>query len=191
MPRLSEYSEDTNPTLDDVFAQVDMSGTSKTTHVVKISTVARLIGDQLHPVGSLFFHTTSDDPNTVLGFGTWVRYGKGSVIASVADTGTFSTPNSVVGSETHTMTIGEMPAHSHSVYDPGHSHSFARDLVVTSGSGTQRTYLGGGVGQQLAWSQIGSTNGSGTGIGIYNTGGGAGFSVVQPTIPVYVWKRTA
>lgn len=187
----SQYSEDINPTLDDLLLSIDVNGTSKSTHTVKLSTIAQLINNINRPVGSLFFHTTPDDPATILGFGTWVRYAKGQAIAGVADTGTFSTANTVIGSETKTLSINEMPAHSHGVNDPGHSHGTTRDPVVTSPSGTQRTYLGGGSGQQLAWSTGGLIGGSGTGIWLSNNGGGQGFSIVQPTIPVYIWKRTA
>ena len=150
-----------------------------------------MIGSAQRPVGSLFFHTTADDPATLLGFGTWVRYAKGAAIVSVADTGTFAVPNITIGAETHTLTTAEMPSHAHSVYDPGHGHGTTRDPIVTSGSGTSRAYLGGGSGQQFAWSTGALIAGSGTGIGIYANGGGAAHNNVQPSVPVYIWKRTA
>ena len=104
------------------------------------------------------------------------------------------------GQEAHTLILTEIPSHNHNfndpghnhgVYDPGHSHGFPRDVVVTWNQNNQRTYLGGGSGQQLTWSQMGSTNGSGTGIGIYGnttgitiqpSGGDQPHNVVQPTM---------
>jgi hypothetical protein len=191
MPIFSTYSEDISLTGDDTILTSSLDGVTKTTHTIKLSTLARFVADAQHPVGSLFFHTTSDDPSTVLGFGTWVRYGKGTVIASVGDTGTFATPNVAVGSETHTMTVDELVPHAHGVYDPGHSHQLrGRNATYPSGAGSASD------GNDVEWTagienRSGGVLGSGTGIGIYNTGGGSAFSVVQPTTPVYVWKRTA
>jgi len=33
--------------------------------------------DAAHPIGSIYIHTTATNPNTLLGIGTWVRFGKG------------------------------------------------------------------------------------------------------------------
>ena len=92
----------------------------------------------------------------------------------------FNTIGKVGGSKDVTLGVDHMPNHPHGVYDPGHNHGTTRDPVVTSAGGTQRTYLGGGSGQQLAWSQGALIAGNGTGIGIYGAGGGQPHSVLQP-----------
>jgi len=35
-----------------------------------------------------------------------------------------------VGTETHTLTTAEMPSHSHSITDPGHSHNYINNTNV-------------------------------------------------------------
>ena len=64
--------------------------------------------DQIFPVGIILSFDTDVDPNELYG-GTWVRI-KGRFIWSVGDGETAGT---VGGEKTHTLTINEMPTHSH------------------------------------------------------------------------------
>lgn len=68
--------------------------------------------DLFHPVGE-YYETSNIDfnPNTEWG-GTWVEDTAGKVTVA-KDNGTFKTLGNVVGSETHTLTIEEMPSHKH------------------------------------------------------------------------------
>lgn len=76
------------------------------------------------------------------------------------------------GEETHIVTVNEMPAHGHTVTDPGHLHP------------------GGGSGSSNATGAQGGSNATGaantgyntTGITIANAGGGAAHENVQPTV---------
>jgi len=86
-----------------------------------------------------------------------------------------TTLGAVGGSQTHTLVTGEIPAHSHTVTDPGHSHTLG-----TTGS------PGAGVAEvETTVTQEGGsyeTTGSTTGITIANAGGGGAHNNVQPTI---------
>lgn len=151
-------------------------------------TIAKLAADvfsRIYPVGSIYYNATdSTNPGTLLGFGTWAAFGQGRVLVGKSDAGTFSSAGTEVGTETETLTIAQIPSHSHGVNDPGHSHLF-------SGSNTDNVTNQ----RAIEWSDAvdinaGSTAGSGTGISIQNNGGGGSHNNIQPSVVVYAWKRT-
>jgi len=118
----------------------------------------------LYPVGSIYTNAAvSTNPATLLGFGTWAAYAEGRVPVGKAGSGTFDTLNAQGGAETHTLSIAEMPAHTHTV----------NVTTNTSGSVKGNGNEGGGV----------ETTSS--------TGGGGAHNNLQPYIVVYMWKRTA
>ena len=79
------------------------------------------------------------------------------------------------GSQTHTLTEAQMPAHSHTVTDPGHAHT------APNTSGTDTAFPG----EEVVVRSSGGTaltGSSTTGISLTSTGGGAAHNNVQPTI---------
>lgn len=95
-----------------------------------------------------------------------------------------ATVGSAGGEETHVLTSGEMPSHSHSVTDPGHTH---QQTAVQMG--------GGALGTQQSTPNTGSvdtynfTKSNTTGISIGNTGSGTAHNVIQPSLVVnYIIK---
>lgn len=146
----------------------------------------------MYPVGSLYLTTVSTNPATIFGFGTWEAHAKGQALVGKADSGTFSTGGATGGAETVTLTSAQsgMPAHSHGVYDPGHTHS-TPDTYSTYGGARNRASLGAG--GNVYWGSM-LVNGSGTGISIYNSSAPDASSAhnnLQPYLVIYVWKRTA
>lgn len=95
----------------------------------------------------------------------------------------FGSIGAVFGEKSHTQTVSEMPAHSHSVYDPGHNHYMDQGPYTGGGNytppGSDNRYLGNA-----------GTRMNTTGISLYNTGGGQAFNVIQPTRSVLVVIKT-
>lgn len=117
-----------------------------------------------YPVGSVYTSVVDTNPNTLFGFGTWSAFGSGRCLVGV-DTGQteFDTVEETGGAKTHTLSIAEMPAHTHTIpFIAGNGANFAGGNVVDTAGGT-------------------------TG----STGGGGSHNNLQPYITVYFWKRTA
>lgn len=150
-----------------------------TTAFVTAALTKATINDLAYPVGSIYTTvsssaTTPAEVNTLLGVGTWVAFGEGRVLVGKASSGTFDTINEEQGSETQTLTEANLPAHNHS--------------ASAAGSGTDAgngNYPNGGV------ALYNSTPNTWNNITIGNTGSGTAHNNIQPSITVYMWKRTA
>ena len=121
-----------------------------------------------YPVGSIYISTSSTNPSVIYG-GTWERYGQGKTLVGLNESESeFSTVNKIGGEKTHTLTISEMPRHTHSLYmnsgtdDLSRGFWLVQDAVPVSTSRANITEYEG-------WSQP------------HNN--------LQPYITVYMWKR--
>jgi hypothetical protein len=139
-----------------------------------------------YPVGSIYINATSStNPATLLGFGTWVAFGAGRVPVGLdAGNAAFDTAeetggsaDAIVVSHTHTATVT----------DPGHKHTFP----------TRYDFTGGGSGFQSPYNGLGTPDNSDTttvttSITVANsTTGSSGTNAnLQPYIVVRMWKRT-
>jgi len=137
----------------------------------------------LNPVGTVYTSATSStNPATLLGFGTWASFGAGRVMVGV-DAG--NTNFDVLG-ETGGSVDAVLVEHNHTLTDPGHVHGTRFDNT----SGIDNDYYGAGSKHR------GVNNGFDTGSAVTGiTLASAGVSGVgknlQPYITVYMWKRTA
>lgn len=134
--------------------------------VMDADSTLRALFDFIHPVGS--YYETSDasfNPNTTWG-GTWVLETEGQVHISA---GANYIVGSTGGEATHTLTIDEMPSHSH-------SYAKAFGSGVQGASGASYWVLGNPTDDSLSTS---------------TTGGGQAHNNMQPYIVVNRWHRTA
>ena len=145
---------------------------------VKLSDDAALTGGRfgimniVYPVGSVFIGVVSTNPDTLLfggtGLTTWAAFGAGKVLVGIDSSDTdFDTVEDTGGSKTHTLTISEMPAHTHTTTLRGNGENEQVDFPAAGDSlDPSRTMTSG------------------------STGGGGAHNNVQPYIVVYMWKRT-
>lgn len=148
------------------------------------------IAAQIYPVGSIYSSTVSTNPNTLLGFGTWVAYAAGRVM--VGNGGGFSagatggSADAIVVSHSHTTTVT----------DPGHNHSLYRSDAGGSINDTPNNQYPGKTYNDYVQDAIpnaGRSGASTTGVGvsISSTGSSGANANLPPYIVVYMWARTA
>lgn len=120
--------------------------------------------DIVYPVGTVYISLSDVEPQTLFG-GTWSRLEDRFLLGAG---GTY-TAGSTGGEAAHTLTVSEMPSHSHTV--PGRVNGSA-------GSGTGAWDYSGN------WPVEASGNSAAT-------GGGEAHNNMPPYLAVYMWKRTA
>lgn len=119
-----------------------------------------------HPIGSIYMSTESTSPASLFG-GTWEQI-KDKFLLSAGST---YSAGSTGGESTHTLTVNEMPSHSHQAYSVV--------LLRPNGDGNI---------------QSASSNSFWNGGGMDNTtaqGGGSAHNNMPPYLTVYMWKRIA
>ena len=133
----------------------------------------------IFPVGSIYISLNSTNPSSIFG-GTWEQI-QGRFLLGVSS----SHPvNQTGGEEKHTLTVKEIPSHSHRFKDSSHTFSWGR--TVTNNVYLQNAIAVGGntpsnnaMTSQANWD---STNSS---------GGSKAHNNMPPYLAVYMWKRTA
>lgn len=123
--------------------------------------------DMIYPVGSIYMSVNNVSPQSFLG-GTWTTLKDRFLIGA----GGSYAVNATGGSATHTLTVDEIPSHSHLISNPNSSGSYPQPAFLPSSSGTKNTYGGNEMTTR-------------------NTGGGKAHSIMPPYLAVYMWKRTA
>lgn len=153
---------------------------SNTNSITDIKTQLNGILELVYPKGAIYISVNDTSPASLFG-GTWEQIEDVFLLGA----GSAYTAGSTGGESTHTLTVQEMPVHSHTVN--AHSHAIGLDNDTTVG-----TY---------GWSLHVSANGnsvtgaqkivtSGTSSPNTNTiGGGVAHNNMPPYLTVYMWKR--
>jgi hypothetical protein len=130
---------------------------------------ASLEWDELRkwPIGSIYMSVSSTSPATLFG-GTWAALG-GRMLIGVDET---YTAGSTGGAATHTLTVAQMPNHSHYL-SMRHNGTLGGDGV---NDGSARMY-GGTLNNDFFTSSY--------------AGGNMPHNNLPPYLAVYMWKRTA
>lgn len=133
--------------------------------------LSSLILEAVYPVGSIYMSVNSTSPATLFG-GTWEAIQGKFLLGAYGNT---YKAGSTGGEATHTLTVDEMPKHTHSMYS---GNSGAPETWEPDGG----SYLVDSVTQDKHtwWASL----------GMNYAGGGAEHNNMPPYLAVYIWKRT-
>lgn len=166
--------------------------------------------DIVHPVGSIWETTTTDDPNTLWAGTTWVKMDAGRVLVaagSYTESGTTYTYNlgDTGGEAKHQLSTDELANHSHgnscstaslvgtwsSTSDQGVSNSPSNSLsgIISGSDCSGDTHSGSNGNNTPKTITINATHSHS--ISISSTGSNASHENRQPYTVVNRWKRTA
>ena len=126
--------------------------------------------ETVYPVGSIYINAAvATNPATLLGFGTWVAFGAGRVIVGLnASDSDFDTAQETGGAKTHTLTVAEIPSHTHTSTLKGNGEDENQNIPSASDNTDPSLTM--------------TTDA---------TGGGGAHNNLQPYIVAYMWRRTA
>jgi hypothetical protein len=178
-------------------------------------------GGPAFPVGSIFSAVVDTDPATLLGYGTWERFGQGRVLVGQAvgdpDFGTGGvtggskqvTPaGTLAAAPSHTHTYSQIPNHTHpvTIADPGHVHAqglrnsgTAGTLGIQGASTANNATIAAGVPSATTGITAAAGNPAG-GVAQATTDAGGGHThaftgtaatVLPPFVVVYLWRRVS
>jgi len=150
-------------------AELAVNTTNKKLYSKNSSNAVVEIAGALHayPVGAVYISVVATSPAILFG-GDWSVFGAGRALVSLDSTDTdFDTVEEQRGTKTHTLDVTEIPSHTHSI-------SGLQNPLGTGSSGSP-------------------DNGSASypTVNTNATGGGSAHNNIQPSIVVYMWKRTA
>ena len=148
---------------------------------------------EAHPVGSYFLTDSFQNPNALLGYGSWSKEARGATIFGHDDNDPdFDDVSDTGGSKTVTLVEGNLPPHTHSLtINDGGSH---RHAMSYPSSYSSRNTIGGAVNgtSSIISSRTTTPGGAHThSLTVADTGVSAPFSKLPAYRVTNVWRRTA
>ena len=179
--------------------------------------IIRFGKNESFPIGSVFFTSINKNPNTLLGYGTWVLIGNGRTIigANNDDTG-----KETGGSMSKVLSVDNLPSHNHTASSNSVSHN--HDIEITNEDSAHNHYVlkwaqgnnGSYGGEKLmsayengqtipgndqAWTNLGGTHVHGASssqeshshnITVESTGNSKPLDITPSYIKLFIWERT-
>lgn len=145
---------------------------------------------KIYPVGSIYMSMSATNPATLFGVGTWKRISQGRMLLG-ADDSTYKA-GATGGEATHTLSVNEIPAHSHGISNSGdHTHNFYGS-DGNNGQFTEGDGLDTEANKHYTHNERYTTSSAGAHTHtISNAGGGAAHNNMPPYLVCYIWQRTA
>ena len=142
-----------------------------------VDAMSNTLWEKMYPVGSIYISANSASPAELFG-GTWEQI-KDRFLLAAGDT---YAAGSTGGEATHTLTVDEMPEHSHKI----DLYSSAVGIGTTLRDAQQGKPLSARWDENTALSSDDNIEQH-----INNTGGGSPHNNMPPYLTVYMWQRTA
>lgn len=185
---------------------LDITGIQGQITALQASIAALQVAAPVFPIGSYYMTHGSTNPNTLLGYGTWVREAKGRAIFGVDEGDSdFEDGGSTGGAKEQQLGLSELPNHSHSAsmtLAGSHTHTFNTQqpssfpVNPVTGRAIRSDNIGKfndttgfeGNSAAVTTSNAGAHTHSLT---IVANGSSGSFSILPPYHAVYLWRRTA
>lgn len=167
------FSGTTPQIIQNNYVVAEFTGTESNNDVVTFSRLREYL--QIYKVGDLYLTTNSANPSTTLGYGTWTRHAEGRAVVGFSSSTSSAIPewtkavDSTYGTYTHKLTVDEMPRHSHGIKEETGDSTGGGGSVDTSSQTVAPVNL----------------------TMIQEAGGSVEHNNVQPSIVVFIWRRTA
>lgn len=145
-----------------------------------ISNLKKSIWETAYPVGSIYMSTNSTSPEDLFG-GTWVQLEDRFLLGAGSD----YTAGDTGGEATHTLTIAEMPTHTHIQDQHRHTSGFRNN--ISNGTGGARRggpYAPSADNDGEAYTEYATATNQ-------NTGGDGAHNNMPPYLVVFMWQRVS
>lgn len=198
---ISSKADTNGPTFTGTPAAPTASYGTNTTQLATTAFVQAAL-QAMYPVGSVYINASSTtNPSSLLGFGTWVTIGDGKVLVNQDTTDTsFDTMGETGGSKNaivvdHNHTATSTSSSTSTVTDPGHTHGYitAPYKTMSTGGDPNQAWAGGTTSATTNSATTGVTvaTTTTTSTTVANSGSSGTNANLQPYVVVKMWKRTA